>query len=726
MLSRKAKEAIKTGLAFALVYAIALQSGWLNPYWAGFAVAMISLQTAGESIHKGLNRMVGTIPGCIAAIVILSLTAQDRWGFMLLCSLWIFFTAYMSMRSRSSHYLWTVAGFVCLVIVTSGATTSESLFEHAVFRVVETAMGIGVYTLISVFLWPQTNAGAIRKASRSLMATQSAICRAGRSVMTGEVDITTFREQREDLHRQELEQLTQLAQALVAEGSENYEVQEIRPQLNRFLDLSTLLRESLDRGQTSMNELTHMDLIRVLPGIPAFFDELDGRFEAIQRLLKSKPAEFKSNEVSLSIDRTAFADQSHFEQAALTVTRTELKRLESLTAALLDCALDLAGQTADKSTRQPLPDSRVVRRGIQLPVFDLDRLWSATYAAAAICVGFCVWIYVDPPGHSGWLFMSGAMVLNLILTLQVPALKFIKPLTVAAVLSICVYVFIMPRLSNFYELGLLLFMCMFTLRYFFTGLAQAMGNLAIINMIPIQNQQTYDFAALANSTLFMVGVFLLLHFLSYIMGSPRPEKKLLSLLRRFFRSSEFLMASVIREPGSKAAVITQWKIAFYLHEMKSLPEKIAAWGKAIDQGKFPGNKPEKVQHLVTALQGLMYRIEYLLEARESRQAEALAQEMQQSLHAWRESIESMLMKWSENPGSQPAADLERHLATGLSALETRIEATIEQAGRENLSEEDSESFYRLLGAYRGVSEATVAYAGIAGTIDWLDWNEEKF
>jgi len=133
-----------------------------------------------------------------------------------------------------------------------------------------------------------------------------------------------------------------------------------------------------------------------------------------------------------------------------------------------------------------------------------------------------------------------------------------------------------------------------------------------------------------------------------------------------------------------------------------------------------------VQHLVTALQGLMYRIEYLLEARESRQAEALAREMQQSVHAWRENIESMFIKWSGNPGSEPAADLEQRLAAGLSVLEQRIDAAIEQADRENLSEEDGENFYRLLGAYRGVSEAAVAYAGIAGTIDWLDWNEEKF
>jgi hypothetical protein len=100
--------------------------------------------------------------------------------------------------------------------------------------------------------------------------------------------------------------------------------------------------------------------------------------------------------------------------------------------------------------------------------------------------------------------------------------------------------------------------------------------------------------------------------------------------------------------------------------------------------------------------------------------------MKQSVHAWRESIESLFVKWSGNPGSEPAVDLEQRLAAMLSELEQRIDATIEQAGRESLSEEDGENFYRLLGAYRGVSEAAVAYAGNAATIDWADWREEKF
>jgi uncharacterized membrane protein YgaE (UPF0421/DUF939 family) len=62
-LSIRSKEAIKTGLAMAITYGIALQLGWEKPSWAGMAVAMISLSTAGQSLNKGAMRMLGTLVG---------------------------------------------------------------------------------------------------------------------------------------------------------------------------------------------------------------------------------------------------------------------------------------------------------------------------------------------------------------------------------------------------------------------------------------------------------------------------------------------------------------------------------------------------------------------------------------------------------------------------------------------------------------------------------------
>lgn len=70
-LSTKVKEAIKVSLAMVLVYGIALKVNWMNPSWAGLAVAMIALATAGQSIRKACSESLGggweTREGKIAA-----------------------------------------------------------------------------------------------------------------------------------------------------------------------------------------------------------------------------------------------------------------------------------------------------------------------------------------------------------------------------------------------------------------------------------------------------------------------------------------------------------------------------------------------------------------------------------------------------------------------------------------------------------------------------------
>jgi len=59
-------------------------------------------------------------------------------------------------------------------------------------------------------------------------------------------------------------------------------------------------------------------------------------------------------------------------------------------------------------------------------------------------------------------------------------------------------------------------------------------------------------------------------------------------------------------------------------------------------------------------------------------------------------------------------------------LEARTRDTLDKTPDGQLGDRDEENFYHLLGAYRGVSEALVDYAGSAGEIDWACWREERF
>ena len=60
------------------------------------------------------------------------------------------------------------------------------------------------------------------------------------------------------------------------------------------------------------------------------------------------------------------------------------------------------------------------------------------------------------------------------------------------------------------------------------------------------------------------------------------------------------------------------------------------------------------------------------------------------------------------------------------SLESRIKKILDRIEDNQLSEIDKENFYRLLGAYRGVSDALLEYSGNAGLIDWTEWREARF
>ncbi len=718
----KFKEAVKTGLALAIVYGIALRLGWMNPYWAGWAVAMIALPTAGQSIHKGILRLAGTVPACIMALAILSLAPQSRWGFVILVSTWIFFTTYMMLSSKSHSYFWNVAGFVCLIITLTGPSSSENVFQHAMFRTLETAMGIIVYTLVTIFLWPRTNAGAIKNASVNLVSTQAEIFRTRRKQVLTQND----KERIQELLTQQSKEIDQLGQVLQAEGSENYEVHEVRHQWRRFQALSSGLRETLDRWQISMDKLSQDDVDRVLTNLEDFFTEIDRRFEGIQHALGGNHSHFEPSRIVLTIDHTSFHSLRSLDRAALAMAKQELEKLEALTVAMFECVLDLVGESAKTKKTKSLPTPVSETQGSTLPVLDLDHLRGAVFASSCVVVGFLIWIFANPPGHASWFQFSGSVAMAIAGMQQLRATVFVKPIAVASALALAIYVFIMPQLSSFSELGTLIFLCMFINCYFFSGLAQLGGTIAILNMISVQNQQIYDFAAMANSYIFTVLAFFFVFAMSYMIRSPRPEKAVLHMLGRFFRSTKFLVSQASNGSGQTSSLVQRWRTSFYLHEMQTLPSKLSSWGRVIDHKKFPDSSPEQVQDVATSLQGLVYRINQLLDTGNTPQAESLASEMEEHVRDWRANIETIFGKWSLTPETDPADDIRERLTAWMRLLENRIDEMLKRIDTESFTEKDGKNFYRLMGGLRGVSEAAVAYAEIAGKVDLEQFRKEVF
>ncbi len=720
ILTSRTKEAIKTALAMTIAYGIALSMDWDKPYWAGFAVAFVSLATIGQSLNKAALRMFGTLVGMVIALTLIALFVQDRWLFIIFLSIWVGVCTYM-MGGAKHQYFWHVGGFVCTIICMDAGADSVNAFNIAILRAEETGLGILVYSLISIFLWPSSSRADFEAAAGKLAATQRQLYQAYFALMNGKGDV----EAAPSLKKQAIQQQARFNQLLGAAVGDSYKVWELRQAWRRFQGQLVDMGETLERWHDSFAGQQDLDMQRLLPNIAAFGDELDRRFGQIERMLANHPPEQQPTVIELSLDENAVRTLPYFHKAALAVSRKRLQHLEALSRSLFDTVADLRGFGLPIA----LPDTPAPPPARFVP--DPDRVTATFRVMLILWLAWLTLVYVNNiPGGSGVVSMAVPIGMALANMPQVAVWQLLVPVTTSVLFAGTLYIFVMPQLSSYTGLGLMIFAATFTLCYLFAEPRQMLGRafgLALFVVIAgISNEQNYSFLSVANTALMFPIVFLIIAATAYIPFSPRPELAVLRLLGRFFRSSEYLMSTMRRDPGYTPTRIDQWKKTFHARELAALPQKLGAWAGHIDTKVLPGTSPQQVQLLVTSLQVLTYRMQELLEARDNPQSQYLVQELLVDFRAWRERVQETFQRLSQDPTVGEQAAFRNRLDDIMSHLETRIQETMDKIPDSRLDAGDDENFYHLLGAYRGVSEALVDYAGNAGGIDWARWREERF
>ena len=721
ILSTKSKEGIKTGLGIFIALGISLTLGWEKPYWAALAVAIISLDTTGQSMNKAAMRMLGTLVAGVAVCTFLAFFAQQRWLMVLCLSVYYGFCTYM-MTGSKWPYFWVVSAFVCMIImVDAGPVDSLHDFQTLVARVEENAMGILVYSLITLFLWPRSSRSDLDAASRKLAATQRQLYHSFLGRMVGQC----MAEQSGPLRMQQVRLLTEVGQALSAAELDTYEVWELRRQWRTFLQLSKNLAETLARWRESFPEIQQLDLSKVLPNLETFSAELDDRFAQIDGMLNDKAPSSIPKLISLVVDRLGLSGLTHFQRAALAVTKSQLERIEAISRSLFDCIQDIKGYARENAKS---PVEKKAPRGF---TFDPDRFKAALTVMAAQWVAFLIWIYIDPPGHALYVFLTSIIVLYCVM-LRLHPMMPVPGLALGIVVAGIAYIFIMPNLSGYLELGLMLFGVTFGIFYLFSEprhrLTRTLALVVFLVLISIANEQRYDFAQYANTVVAVPLCYVVAFAIMSVTILPRPEKAFLGLLRRFFRQAAFLMSRLALDRDEQNDLVTRWQMALYHNDLLELPARLAACGQQIDYRVFPGTTAEQVQALAASLQALAYRIKELVDAREAIQADFLVEALIDDVRSWRLLGQKQFRLWAEDPvlALEEGVDIQDRLSARIAKLEARIEKTLGAAGEGKISEREIENFYSYLGAFRGLSESGIEYARLAEKINWEPWQEARF
>ena len=123
---------------------------WLeldNAFWAPVSAALVCQPHLGASLRKGWFRMIGTVVGAVAIVVLTACFPQDRFGFLVSLALWVGVCALVTtLLHNFASYAAALAGYTAVIIASDqlGATggLNGEAFTLAITRVSEIWIGI--------------------------------------------------------------------------------------------------------------------------------------------------------------------------------------------------------------------------------------------------------------------------------------------------------------------------------------------------------------------------------------------------------------------------------------------------------------------------------------------------------------------------------------------------------------------------------------------------------
>lgn len=162
---------LKTLLAGLLSYYFALRIGLERPYWSLISCYIVSQPLTGALVSKGIFRLIGTLIGAVAAILMVPNlgTAPE----LLICAIALWFggcTYAASLDRTPTSYLALLAGYSAIIIGMASVDTPGEIFDAATLRVQEIALGIICASFVHYLVLPQTVWRQLRDRLDTMMA----------------------------------------------------------------------------------------------------------------------------------------------------------------------------------------------------------------------------------------------------------------------------------------------------------------------------------------------------------------------------------------------------------------------------------------------------------------------------------------------------------------------------------------------------------------------------
>jgi uncharacterized membrane protein YccC len=474
-------------LSFYVAFALELN----EPTWAATTAAIVCQPVLGASLRKASFRMIGTVVGAIAIVILAALFRQDRVGFLVGLALWCAVSAFVAMLLRNfAAYAAALSGLTAAVVA-SGVlgpigTGGGDVTILAINRAIEICIGIVCAGVVLAL----TDLGHSRRKLAAEFASLSTAIMDGfiDCFLTASSDLNEFQGLRRDLLRRVIA-LDPMIDAAIGEASDlRYRSRVLQRAVSGLVETISAWRKAAYGIALNGNPATKREASAVYNELPRERLSPDATGQV------GKPAELRQACCSAVRSLTRFNAE------------TPAHRLlaDSAAAGMLGMARALNGLTGVVDPSDMIPVKGTA--GLHVPDW-LPPLINALRVFLSVGAISLFWIASAWP--SGPLAITFCAIIVVVWPLQgdlaySASMTFLKGCVLAAGVAAVLVFGILPRVTSFPGLCLVLGLALVPLGFL---LARARNPLfffaASANFLPmlsINNVMTYDASQFWNSS----------------------------------------------------------------------------------------------------------------------------------------------------------------------------------------------------------------------------------
>ena len=157
-----------------------------------------------------------------------------------------------------------------------------------------------------------------------------------------------------------------------------------------------------------------------------------------------------------------------------------------------------------------------------------------------------------------------------------------------------------------------------------------------------------------------------------------------------------------------------------------VPNKVSFWSKFIKVNALHNMSAEDLQSTVSTLHKLALHIEDLLNIRNQPELVKSLESLPKNKAVWTAYLNEIFELLEKDPTGLDPGKYRQRFDMLVDNMEQSINDALLSVDHGALTREDYIRFYRLLAAYRSVSEAVLEYAASAYQIDAAEWREVRF